>query len=97
MAEMAVTPEQVEEERRLRYLRALVDLTANLIMQGRLDRTEADEFVEATRRQILQLFPDGESTYDLIYRPRFERLVREYAVERARVLPFRKRGEVQKA
>ena len=37
----AVTPDAVrEEQRRLRYLRALVDLAANVIMQGRLPRQE---------------------------------------------------------
>ena len=67
-----------EEQRRLRYLRTLVDLAAEVIQQSRLDRSEARKLVEATRRQILQLFPGQEEIYDLIYRPRFERLVLEY-------------------
>lgn len=74
--------EEREERRRLRYLRTLVDLTANIIMQAGLERAEAERMVEAMRRQILRLFPGKEKTYDLIYRPRFERLIREYAGER---------------
>lgn len=67
-----------QEERRLRYLRVLVDLTASLIRQGGLDRSAAEALVEAARRHILDLFPGKEATYDLIYRPRFERLIREF-------------------
>ncbi len=82
----AVTPDGIrEEERRLRYLRTLVDLAANVIMQGGLARSEARKLVEATRRQILQLFPDKGETYDLIYRPRFERLILEHTGPEATV------------
>ncbi len=82
----AVTPDGFrEEQRRLRYLRTLVDLAANVIMQGRLARSEARKLVEATRRQILQLFPDKGETYDLIYRPRLERLILEHTGPEATV------------
>ena len=82
------TPEQIQEEhRQIRYLRTIVDLTANVIMQSRLSRAEAERLVEATRRQILLLFPGKEQAYDIIYRPRFERLISEY-VQEAKVLPF---------
>jgi hypothetical protein len=84
------SPEQIREEtRRLRYLRTLVDLTANVIMQSRLSRAEAERLVEAARRQILELFPGKEQTYDIIYRPRFERLILEYTRE-SKILPFRR-------
>ena len=84
-----VTPDAIrEEERRLRYLRTLVDLAANVIMQGRLARWEARKLVEATRRQVLLLFPDKSETYDLIYRPRFERLILEYTGPGSTVRPW---------
>ena len=83
------TAEQIREEhRQIRYLRTIVDLAANVIMQSRLSRAEAERLVEATRRQILVLFPGKEQAYDIIYRPRFERLISEY-VREAKVLPFR--------
>lgn len=38
---------------------------------------EASEMVAATRRFALQLFPDKAHTFDLIYRPRFQRVLAE--------------------
>ena len=78
----------LEEKRRLRYLRTLVDLTANVIMQSRLSRVEAEQLVAATRRRVLQLFPGKEQTYDIIYRPRFERLIAEFTLS-GEIPPFR--------
>ena len=79
-----------EEARRARQLRMVVDLTASVIMQGRLERSEAEELVAAARRRVLELFPDKEATYELILAPRFARLLREFAAPSppARVLPF---------
>lgn len=82
-----------EERRRLRELRAVVDLTANVIAQGRLTRREAEELVAATRRRVLALFPDKESTYELILAPRFARLVAEYTHPPASVIPFPSRED----
>jgi hypothetical protein len=79
-----------EEGRRLRELRATVDLAAAVLVQGNLSRAEADDLVAATRRRALALFPDKAATYDLILAPRFARLIHEYVEPRtrARVLPF---------
>jgi hypothetical protein len=77
-----------DEARRLRELRVLVDLTTALIAQGRPERAEAERLVAATRRRILELFPDKSDTYDLILAPRFARLLAGLP-SRARVLPFR--------
>jgi hypothetical protein len=68
-----------EESSRLRQLRMVVDLTCNVLMQGRLPHGEAEELVAAARRRALELFPDKETTYELILAPRFARLVREFA------------------
>jgi hypothetical protein len=68
-----------EENRRLRQLRMVVDLTCNVLMQGRLPAAEAQELVAAARARALELFPDKEATYELILAPRFARLVREFA------------------
>ncbi|PYQ15449.1 MAG: hypothetical protein DMF80_09090 [Acidobacteria bacterium] len=82
MSEEAGAPgsESIDEEtRRLRQLRMVVDLTCNVIMQGKLGREEAEELVAAARRRALELFPDKEATYELILAPRFARLLREFA------------------
>ena len=70
-----------EEDRCMRYLRLLVDFTAQLIMQSRMKRTEAELIVEVMRKQILRLFPGKNETYDIIYRPRFERIIKEFTYE----------------
>ena len=78
-----------EEGRRLRQLRMVVDLTCNVLMQGRLPRGEAEELVAAARRRALELFPDKEATYELILAPRFARLLREFAPPKKRIsAPF---------
>lgn len=79
MERRSLDPELVREEhRRMRHLRLLVDFTAQLIMQSRMSREEAERVVESMRCQVLRLFPGKETTYDIIYKPRFERLIREF-------------------
>jgi len=38
---------------------------------------EASELVAGTRRAALAMFPDKELAYDIIYKPRLQRLMRE--------------------
>ena len=76
-----------DETRRLRMLRTVVDLTTSILQQGRVSRAEAEALVAASRRRILDLFPDKESTYELILAPRFARLVEEFAVAAPRPEP----------
>ena len=72
------TPEEIREEnRRMRILRIIVDLTTVILMQGDITRQEALDLIQSTKKKILQLFPDKEATYNLIYKPRFERLLRQ--------------------
>lgn len=77
-----------DEGRRLRELRTTVDLTSAVLVQGRLTRGEAEDLLAATRRRALELFPDKESTYDLILAPRFARLLREFVEPGSKVVPF---------
>jgi hypothetical protein len=81
-----------EEARRLRQLRVMVDLTANILMQAHLTHAEAVALLAATRERALALFPDKAETYDLILAPRFARLVREFVDgPDEKVLPFPRR------
>ena len=66
-----------EESRRLRRLQLLVSLVTNVISQGDLPIEEASELVASTRQAALNLFPGKELAYDLIYKPRLQRLLRE--------------------
>jgi hypothetical protein len=47
-------------------------------MQSGMARRDAQQLVCAMRARILDLFPDGEDTYELIYAPRFMRLIDEF-------------------
>ncbi len=66
-----------EEQRKMRLLRAIVDFTTAVLRQGNLTIPEAIELIQVTKKRVLQLFPDKEDVYDLIYRPRFERIIQE--------------------
>jgi hypothetical protein len=67
-----------EEQRRVRQLRLLVDVTAQVIAEDdHLTLCEALRLVEAARNAALRLFPDKGDTFDLIVRPRLENIILE--------------------
>jgi hypothetical protein len=74
---MPTKAEILEEDRKVRRLQRVVDLVMNVIGQTNMPLEEAAELVAATRQYALRLFPDKEQTYDLIYQPRFQRLMAE--------------------
>lgn len=69
--------EIAEERKKIKLLRIMVDLTTAILYQGNLSVPAALELVAATKKGILALFPDKESAYNLIYKPRFERIIKE--------------------
>ena len=74
---MGKQKEILEENCKVRRLQIVVDLVTNVIRQSEMPVEEALEMVCSTRRYALRLFPDKEFTYDLIYEPRFRRLLSE--------------------
>ncbi len=66
-----------EESRRARRLRIAVTLALEVIARGEMSYEEALEIVNATRRVAVSLFPGKGETYDLLFKPKFERLMRE--------------------
>lgn len=66
-----------EESRRVRRLRIVVSMALQIIAQGDLPYEEALDLVAATRRVAVTLFPGKGETFDLLYRPKFQRLIRE--------------------
>lgn len=67
-----------EESKRARRLQFLVNLVMSVISQGRgMPVEEAAELVASTRRAALALFPDKAFAYDIIYKPRLQRLLAE--------------------
>jgi hypothetical protein len=72
------TQEEIDEEsRRVRRLRIIVHLALDTIATCSLSPEEAAEVTAATRRFALELFPGKEAAYDLLYRPKFQRLMNE--------------------
>ena len=70
------TQEEIDEEsRRIRRLRILVHLTLEEIAGGDLSAEEAAGMIAATRRVALEMFPGKERAFDLIYRPKFQRIM----------------------
>ncbi len=66
-----------EENRKLRYLRFLVDFSILSIQQDDLLIEQAQDLVEDVKRAALSLFPGKEEVFELIYRPRFNRVLEE--------------------
>ena len=69
--------DRVEEDKRLRRLRMLIDLNQAVLMQANLTLREAFEIMRSTKNAALALFPDKGDVFDLIYAPRFKRIIRE--------------------
>jgi type II secretory pathway component PulL len=74
---MPTREELDEEDRRVRRLRIAVGLALSVIGQSDMTLAQAQEMVAATRGMALRLFPEKELTFDLIYLPRFRRLLAE--------------------
>lgn len=74
---MTTEAEIWEEARKVRRLQFVVDLVMSTLRQSDMPIEEASEMVAATRRFALKLFPDKAHTFDLIYRPRLQRILFE--------------------
>ena len=67
-----------EEARRLRRLQVMMSMVMSVISQDPdMTLEEAAEMAANARRAALSMFPDKELAYDLIYRPRLQRLMNE--------------------
>jgi hypothetical protein len=70
--------ERADEARRLRRLQVMMSMVMSVISQDpSLTVEEAAEMAANARRAALAMFPDKELAYDLIYRPRLQRLMNE--------------------
>ncbi len=70
--------ERAEEERLLRRMQMMMNLVMQTIAQdSSLTVDEASQMIADSRKAALAMFPGKELAYDLIWRPRFQRLMRE--------------------
>ena len=82
MNEKPTEQEILEENQKVRRLQLMISLVMGTISHGDLPVEDASELVASAKRAALALFPDKELAYDLIYKPRLQRLM----MERYRIL-----------
>jgi hypothetical protein len=67
-----------DESKKIRRLQIMMSMVMSVIGQDpNLTIEEAAELVAGAKRAALTMFPDKELAYDLLYKPRLQRLMRE--------------------
>ncbi len=70
--------EAQDEARRIRRLQVMMSMVSSVISQDPgLTIEEASELAAGAKRAALAMFPDKELAYDLLYKPRLQRIMRE--------------------
>lgn len=70
--------EIIEEEKKIKMMRIVVDLNLQVIATDpNISLEDALAQVEAVKKFVLSLFPEKEDTFELILRPRFMRIIKE--------------------
>jgi len=75
-----------EENRQIRRLRMTIDLVCTALHTEPLTVDDALDLMNFARRKTIELFPDKEGTFDLIYGPRLARIIAERFGDRAESL-----------
>jgi hypothetical protein len=70
--------EKEQEARQIRRLQLMISMVMSVISQDpNLTVEEASELVAGAKRAALAMFPDKEFAYDILYKPRLQRLMNE--------------------
>jgi hypothetical protein len=70
--------ERAEEQKLIRRLQMMMNMVMQVIAQdSSLTIDDASQMIADSRKAALAMFPGKELAYDLIWRPRFQRLMRE--------------------
>jgi hypothetical protein len=68
----------LEEAKLIRRMQMMMNMVMQVIAQdGTLTIEDASQMIADARAAALAMFPSKELAYDLIWRPRFQRLMRE--------------------
>ena len=68
----------LEEGKRIRRLQLMMNMVMQVLAQdGSLSIDEASQMIADSKKAALAMFPDKELAYEIIWRPRFQRLMRE--------------------
>lgn len=74
----SILQETAEEARLIRRLQMMMNLVMQTIAQdSSLSVDEAAQMIADSKKAALAMFPDKELAYDIIWRPRFQRLMRD--------------------
>jgi hypothetical protein len=70
--------EEEKESRKIRRLQLMMSMVLSVIGQDpSLTVEEASELAAGAKRAALAMFPEKELAFDLLYKPRLQRLMRE--------------------
>jgi hypothetical protein len=69
---------ELQETQKIRRLQVMINMVMSVISQDpNLTIEEASELAAGAKRAALAMFPDKEFAYDILYKPRLQRLMRE--------------------
>ncbi len=69
---------EMDEARKIRRLQIMMSMVMSTISQDPgMTVEQASELAAASKRAALAMFPDKELAYDLIYKPRLQRVINE--------------------
>jgi hypothetical protein len=70
--------EKQEEAKKIRRLQVMISMVTSVLGQDpNLTVEEASELVAGAKRAALAMFPDKELAFDILYKPRLQRLMKE--------------------
>ena len=69
--------EEKEENKRIKKLRFIVDFALEFIRTQDVTHEHALAIVEGVKNHTLRLFPGKEEAFDIIYAPRFKRVLNQ--------------------
>ena len=71
-------PQEIDEAKKIRRLQLMMSMVMSVIGQDpSLTVEEASELAAGAKRAALAMFPDKELAFDLLYKPRLQRLMKE--------------------
>jgi hypothetical protein len=77
-AKPLASPEALEEQRLIRRMQMMMNMVMQVVAQDpTLTIDDASQMIADARTAALTMFPGKELAYDLIWKPRFQRLMRE--------------------
>ena len=78
LSESQQPSEREEEARKIRRLQVMISMVMSVIGQDpNLTIEEASELAAGAKRAALAMFPDKELAFDILYKPRLQRLINE--------------------